>query len=74
MQPGSHYAQGQSGVQGPVTDLRPAGNAVKVLTGNQSRALEVLRGLVGPRGVTDDEEYLVVQAGEDVVPEIVRRL
>jgi hypothetical protein len=57
-----------------VTDLRPAGNAVKVLTGNQSRALEVLRGLVGPRGVTDDEEYLVVQAGEDVVPEIVRRL
>ncbi len=66
--------KGRVVVQGPVTDLRPAGNAVKVLTGNQRRALEVLRGLVGPRGVTDDEEYLVVQAGEDVVPEIVRRL
>ncbi|OFW62090.1 MAG: hypothetical protein A2Y74_08870 [Actinobacteria bacterium RBG_13_63_9] len=61
-------------VQGPVPELRPARNAFKILTGNQGRALEVLRRLVPPGGVTEDEGHLVVEATEDLVPEAVRRL
>jgi ABC-2 type transport system ATP-binding protein len=66
--------KGRVVVQGPVSDLHPTTNAVKVLTGDQGRALEILRGLVGPRGVNEDEEYLVIQGGEELVPEAVRRL
>jgi ABC-type multidrug transport system ATPase subunit len=61
-------------VQGPVSQLRPAGGAVKILTGDQSRALEVLRRLVAPGQVGEDGEYLVVDSQEDMVPEMVRRL
>jgi len=45
-----------------------------VLTGDQSRAGEVLRGQFGAAGVKEDEGFLVVEAGEDAVPEMVRRL
>jgi ABC-2 type transport system ATP-binding protein len=61
-------------VQGPVTDLHPKNQSVKIMTANQSRAYEVLRGMVGPDGIRHDEEYIVVEAGEGVVPEMVRRL
>jgi len=66
--------KGRVVVQGPVSELRPSANAVKVLTGDQGRALEVLRGLVGTGGVREDEEYLVIQGDEELVPEAVRRL
>jgi ABC-type multidrug transport system ATPase subunit len=67
--------KGRMVVQGPVSQLHPARNAVKVLTGDQGRALEVLRRLVpSPDGVTEDEGYLVLEAAEDLVPEMVRRL
>ena len=66
--------KGRVVVQGPVSELRPSANAVKVLTGNQGKALEVLRSLVGPAGVRQDEEYLVIQGSEELVPEAVRRL
>jgi len=66
--------QGRLVVQGPVSDLRPRDDAVRVLTGDQARAVEVLRGLFGAAGVGEDEEYLVVRADGDAVPEMVRRL
>ncbi len=61
-------------VQGPVSELRPQNDAIKVLTGDQARAAEVLRGQFGSGGVKADEEYLVVAADQDAVPEMVRRL
>lgn len=66
--------KGRVVVQGPVSELHPTANAVKILTGDQGRALEVLRSLVGPQGVNEDEEYLVIRGGDELVPEAVRRL
>jgi ABC-2 type transport system ATP-binding protein len=66
--------KGRLVTQGPVTRLRPSGGAVKVLTADQGRALEVLHGLVAPGSVKEDEGYLVVEGPPDLVPEMVRRL
>ena len=66
--------KGQTVIEGPVSALRPKGSAIKVLTGDQVRAAEVLRGLFGAGAVVSDEEYLIVQSGDDAVPELVRRL
>jgi ABC-2 type transport system ATP-binding protein len=66
--------RGRVVVQGPVSELRPQNDAIKVLTGDQGRAGEVLRGQFGAGGVKEDEGFLVVQADEDAVPELVRRL
>jgi ABC-type multidrug transport system ATPase subunit len=66
--------KGRVVVQGPVSELRPQNDAIKVLTGDQGRAAEVLRGQFGAGGVKDDEEYLVVAADQEAVPEMVRRL
>jgi ABC-2 type transport system ATP-binding protein len=66
--------KGRLVVQGPVSELRPAGGAVKFLTGDQGRALEVLRRMVAPAAVGEDDGYLIVEASEDLVPEMVRRL
>lgn len=66
--------KGRIVVQGPVAELRPKDMSVKVLTSDQRRALEVLRGLVGANAVVDDNEYLDVRAADDAVPEMVRRL
>jgi ABC-2 type transport system ATP-binding protein len=66
--------KGRVVVQGPVSELRPQSDAIKVLTGDQGRAAEVLRGQFGAAGVSEDEGYLVVQADEDAVPELVRHL
>jgi ABC-2 type transport system ATP-binding protein len=66
--------KGRVVVQGPVSELRPQNDAIKVLTGDQGRAAEVLRGQFGAGGVKEDEEFLVVEADEDAVPEMVRRL
>ena len=66
--------KGRVVVQGPVSELRPQNDAIKVLTGDQGRAGEVLRGQFGAGGVRQDEEYLVVMADQDAVPEMVRRL
>ncbi len=66
--------KGRVVVQGPVSELRPQNDAIKVLTGDQGRAGEVLRGQFGAAGVKEDEEFLVVEADQDAVPEMVRRL
>jgi ABC-2 type transport system ATP-binding protein len=61
-------------VQGPVSELHPASHAVKVLTGDQSRAYEVIRAMAPPGGVREDEGYIIVDSGDGFVPEMVRRL
>jgi ABC-2 type transport system ATP-binding protein len=66
--------KGRVVVEGPVSALRPGGTAVKLLTGDQRRAAEVLRPLVAPAPVTDDGEYLLVNATDELVPQLVRRL
>lgn len=66
--------KGRMIAQGPVANLRPANGSVKILTGDQGRALEVLRGLVSPTAIREDSGYLVVEAGDGLVPEMVRRL
>jgi len=66
--------RGRVVVQGPVSALRPKDDAIRVLTGDQTRAAETLRAQFGAAGVTRDEGFLVVKADEDAVPEMVRRL
>jgi len=66
--------KGRTVIEGPVSALRPKGSAIKVLTGDQARAAEVLRGVFGADAVALDEEYLIVASGDDAAPELVRRL
>ena len=66
--------KGRMIVQGPVSELHPTSNAVKVLTGDQRRAMEVLRSMTSSTGVRQDEEYLVIDSSDGFVPEMVRRL
>jgi ABC-type multidrug transport system ATPase subunit len=61
-------------VQGPVSELHPANHAVKVLTANQSKALEIIRPMAATGSVREDEGYIIVDSGDDFVPEMVRRL
>ena len=66
--------RGRTVVEGPVATLRPRDEAVKVMTGDQQKAFETARALFGAQGVSWDEGYLVVRAGDEGVPELVRRL
>jgi ABC-2 type transport system ATP-binding protein len=66
--------KGRMVMEGPVSDLHPAGMDVKVLTGDQRRAREILQRLVPTGSLRDDGEYLIAAAADDVVPEMVRRL
>ncbi len=66
--------RGRVVVQGPVSQLRPQRDAVKILTDDQERAAETLRLHLGADIVRWDEGYLVVQAAEGVVPEVVHWL
>jgi ABC-type multidrug transport system ATPase subunit len=61
-------------VQGPVSELHPATHAVKVMTGDQAKAFEIIRAMAPPGGVRQDEAYIVVDSGDGFVPEMVRRL
>jgi len=65
--------RGRVVVQGPVSELRPEGLAVKVLTDDQGKAAETARTAFGAGAVSEDDGYVVVRAGDDV-PELVRRL
>ena len=67
-------SKGRLVTQGPVADLHPHSQAVRVLTRNQGRAWEVLRGMVGLRSLRQDEEYIILEGGDDLVPELARRL
>ena len=66
--------RGRTVVEGPVSTLRPREEAVKVMTADQPKAFETARALFGASGVSWDEGYLVVRAGDEGVPELVRRL
>jgi ABC-2 type transport system ATP-binding protein len=66
--------RGRTVVEGPVSTLRPREEAVKVMTGDQQKAFETARALFGAQGVSWDEGYLIVRAGDEGVPELVRRL
>jgi ABC-2 type transport system ATP-binding protein len=66
--------KGRMIAQGPVAELHPAGSSVKILTGDQGRALEVLRGLTTSTPIREDEGYLILESQEGLVPEMVRRL
>ena len=66
--------KGRVVVEGTVAELRPKNDAVKVLTDDQARAASTLRAQFGAAGVIEDDGFLVVQAGEESVPEMVRRL
>jgi ABC-type multidrug transport system ATPase subunit len=66
--------KGRVVVEGPVSELHPAHASVKVLTSDQGRARQVIAALVGAGAVVDDEEYLVVEAGDGTVRELVKRL
>ena len=67
-------SRGRVMIQGPVSELHPASHAVKVLTGNQSQAWEIIRGMAAPGAVRQDEDYIMVESGDGFVPEMVRRL
>jgi ABC-type multidrug transport system ATPase subunit len=66
--------KGRMIVQGPVSELHPASHTVKILTGDQRKAGEVLRGMVPTGTVREDEGYWVVDTSDGFVPELVRRL
>ncbi len=66
--------KGRLVVQGPVSQLLPASDRVKMLTGDQRRAAEVLSRLVPADKITDEQGYLVLEASPDSVPEMVRLL
>ena len=61
-------------VEGPVSELRPEHQAVKVLTSDQARAREVIAALLGPDQVRLDEEYLIVESSDGTVRELVKQL
>jgi ABC-2 type transport system ATP-binding protein len=67
-------SRGRVVVQGPVSELHPASHAVKVLTGDQAKAWEIIRAMAAPDAVRKDEEHIVVESGDGFVPEMVRRL
>ena len=66
--------RGRTVIEGPVSALRPHDEAVKVVTGDQQKAFETARALFGAQSVSWDEGNLIVRAGDEGVPELVRRL
>jgi ABC-type multidrug transport system ATPase subunit len=74
-------SKGRIVVQGAVSDLRPSRMSVKLLTNDRPRTAEVLRRFVGPGCMGDEgeeirngEEFLRFSCGDELIPEIVRRL
>jgi ABC-type multidrug transport system ATPase subunit len=67
-------SRGRVIVQGPVSDLHPASHAVKVMTGDQARAWEIISAMTAPGAAHKDEDYIIVDSGDSFVPEMVRKL
>ena len=66
--------RGRVVIEGPVSELHPEHSSVKLLTSDQIKARDVVAALVGAQQVTVDEEYLIVEAGDGAVREMVGRL
>lgn len=60
--------------QGPVSELHPASSGVKIKTTDQHRTWEILKPLVGSAFITQDEDYIKIQASDDTIPDLVERL
>jgi ABC-2 type transport system ATP-binding protein len=60
--------------EGPVSELRPAGMAVRVTVDDRRRAVEVLRELPGTPSIAEDGDRLTVNLAEERIPEMVRQL
>jgi ABC-2 type transport system ATP-binding protein len=60
--------------EGPVSELRPAGMAVRVTVDDRRRAADVLRTLPGAPTVAEDGDRLTVNLAEEDIPDMVRRL
>lgn len=67
-------SRGQVVVQGSVSELRPAGHNVKVLTRDQRRAWDIIQNMTAPGTIQQDKDYITVDGADDFVPEMVRRL
>jgi len=61
-------------VEGPVSELRPEGAAVKIIVGDRAKAAEVVATLPGSPEVSTDTDHLIVKIADTQVPEMVRRL
>jgi len=66
--------RGRVVVEGPVSELHPEHSSVKLLTSDQDRARQIVAALVGAQHVELDEEYLIVEASDGTVREMVRAL
>ena len=66
--------KGRMMAHGPVSQLRPAMDTVRVFTTDTAGAAEAIRGHAPIDNINEDEGYLVVRAGQSEVPEMVRRL
>ncbi len=66
--------KGRVVIEGPVSELHPEHSSVKLLTSDQGKARDVVAALVGGQQVTLDEEYLIVEASDGTVREMVGRL
>ncbi len=66
--------KGRVVVEGPVSELHPEHSSVKLLTSDQDRARQIVAALVGAQHVELDEEYLIVEASDGTVREMVRVL
>jgi ABC-2 type transport system ATP-binding protein len=66
--------RGKVVIEGPVSDLHPEHSSVKLLTADQGKARDVMAALVGAQNVELDEEYLIVQASDGAVREMVAKL
>jgi ABC-2 type transport system ATP-binding protein len=66
--------RGRVVVEGPVSELHPEHSSVKLLTSDQDRARQIVAALVGGQQVTLDEEYLIVEANDGAVREMVKQL
>jgi ABC-type multidrug transport system ATPase subunit len=67
-------SRGRLLLQGLVSELHPASTGVKIKTADQHRTWEILRPLLGPARIEQDEEYIKVQAADNEIPDLVERL
>jgi ABC-2 type transport system ATP-binding protein len=66
--------KGRVVIEGPVSELHPQHSSVKLLTSDQGKARDVVAALAGAQQVTIDEGYLVVEASDGTVREMVAEL
>ena len=66
--------KGRMVVQGPVSQLRPTSNRVKLRTDNQELASQIISRMIPAETIVEEAGYLVVETDPDRVPKIVQHL